>query len=155
MSFFLKEQWCMSTWDTHSSHPTLSHSSLAQYKVSFSVDESCFAKKALVLINDGNLSADSLAAFQPGSSWQHPSSVWVAWWCGRANATRLRWRDEEGEYRSSISKVLSIPESLPGWDRGWPTSYTELGPCLGRKKAKKTVTKMNQLLVAKFVFFLL
>lgn len=30
-------------------------------------DTSCFAENALVLINDGNLSADSHSAFQPGS----------------------------------------------------------------------------------------
>lgn len=160
-SFLLQEQWCSSTGDTHSvrySLPALSHSALAQCKASSSVqcfngkDKSCFAKNALVLINDCNLSADSQPAFQSGSGWQHPSPVWVTWWCGLANTARLRWRDEEGEYRSSISKVLSLPKSLPGWDRGWATSYIELGPCLGRKKAKKTVTKMNQLF-NKVVFF--
>lgn len=83
---------------------------------------------------------------KPGSGWQHPSPVWVAWWCGLANTTRLRWRDEEGEYRSSISKVFSLPKSFPGWDRGLATSYVELGPCQSRKKAKKTLMKMNQLL---------
>lgn len=81
---------------------------LSQHRASMENDESCLTKKALILINGSNLSTDSQSAFLLGSGWQLPSPVWGTRWCGLANTTRLRWRDEEGAYRSSISELLSL-----------------------------------------------
>lgn len=40
---------------------------------------------------------------------------------------QLRWRDEEGEYRSSISQVSSLPKSRLGLGRGLAVFYEEVG----------------------------
>lgn len=99
---------------------------------------SCFARNPLLLINDHNLSGPRLP-FQPDCRWQHALPAWVAWWWYvLANTTCVRWRDKEGECRSSISKVLSLPKSVPGLVKGLTIFYEELGPWLGTKKAKKT-----------------
>lgn len=135
--------------------PSFPHSAMAKYNV-FSQhralmekDQNCFAKSALILINDGNLSADSQSASLPGSSRQHPSLVWVTrrMWASKHNTSPMeRWR-------GSV-QIIHQRSLVRGWYRGWATSYTEPGPCLDEKMAEKTVTKIIQLL-KKVVFFCL
>lgn len=98
---------------------------------------SSFARSPLVLINGPNLSGPRLT-FQPDCCRRHALPAWVArWWYVLANTTRVRWRDKEGECRSSISKVSSLPKSLPGLVRGLTVFYEEPGPWLGAKMLRK------------------
>lgn len=126
-------------WDTHTVNILTQSPSLLRWpSATLWKMMSCFARNPLLLINDHNLSGPRLP-FQPDCRWQRALPAWVAWWWYvLANTTCVRWRDKEGECRSSISKVLSLPKSLPGLVKGLTIFYEELGPWLGPKKAKKT-----------------
>lgn len=126
----------------------------SQHRALMENDERCLAKSALILINGGNSSADSQSTF---SARLRLTTPLLALCEEHGDVGQQTQHDSDGEMKWESTDHQSAKSCLfqrvfQAEIEGEP--HLKAGPHLGRKKVKKTMTKMIQLF-DQVVFFLL